>query len=71
MHCTQGGFTHVRHKEIRDTLAKLLNEICLDVEIEPTLQPLRRETISKKSTSTEDDARRDIKDNGLWEGARE
>ena len=67
MHCAKGGFPHVRHNEIRDTFEKLLDEICFDVEIEPTLQPRQGETFSKKSTSYEDDARLDIKANGLWE----
>ena len=41
MRCARGGFTHVRHNEIRDTFAELLDEICFDVEMEPILQPLQ------------------------------
>ena len=38
LHCAKGGYTHIRHNEIRDTFANLMNEVCHDVEIEPELQ---------------------------------
>ena len=47
----------------------LLDEVCHDVEIEPKLQTLEGESFHNKTTTTEDDARLDIKPNGLW-GAR-
>ena len=65
-HCAKGGYTHLRHNEIRDTLAKLIGDVCNDVEIEPKLQPLEGETFDK-STSTDDEARLDIKANGLFD----
>ena len=37
LHCAKGGYTHLRHNEIRDTFAKLLGDVCNDVEIEPKL----------------------------------
>ena len=49
------------------TFAKLLGDVCNDVEIEPKLQPLEGETFDNKSTSTEDEARLDIKANGLFD----
>ena len=52
--------------EIRDTFATLLDEVCHDVEIEPKLQSLEGESFHNKTTATEDDARIDIKANGLW-----
>ena len=67
LHCPKGGYTHIRHNDIRDSFANLLNEVCDDVEIEPYLQPLQGESFTNKTTSTEDDARLDIKANGLWE----
>ena len=67
LHCAKGGYTHLRHNEIRDTFAKLLGDVCNDVEIEPKLQPLEGETFDNKSTSTEDEARLDIKANGLFD----
>ena len=56
----------MRHNEIRDTFAKLLGDVCNDVEIEPKLQPLEGEIFDNKSTSTEDEARLDIKANRLF-----
>ena len=44
------------------------DEICHDVEIEPKLQSLEGKNIRNKTTTTEDDARLDIKANGLWGG---
>ena len=43
-----------------------MNEVCHDVEIEPKLQPLQGESFVNNSTTTEDEARLDIKANGLW-----
>ena len=68
LHCPKGGYTHLRHNETRDTLATLLDEVCHDVEIEPKLQSLEGESFHNKTTTTEDDARLDIKANGLWGG---
>ena len=44
-------------------IVKLLGDVCKHVEIEPKLQPLESETFDNKSTSTEDEARLDIKAN--------
>ena len=57
----------MRHNEIRDTFATLLDEFCHDVQIEPKLQPLHGETFASNTTTTEEEARLDIKANGLWE----
>ena len=64
--CAKGGYTHIRHNEIRDTFANLNNEVCHDVEIEPKLQPLQGESFVNNLTTTEDEVRLDIKANGLW-----
>ena len=56
----------MRH-DIRDTFAELMNEVCYDVEIEPHLQSLQGESFDHRTTTTEDEARLDIKANGLWE----
>ena len=34
LHCPRGGYTHLRHKDIRESFANLLEEIRFDVEIE-------------------------------------
>ena len=57
----------MRHNEIRDTFATVMKEVCFDVEIEPKLQPLEGESFDYKTTTTDDEARLDIKANGLWE----
>ena len=67
LHCAKGGYTHLRHNEIRDTFAKLLGDVCNDIEIEPKLQPLEGETFGNKSTSTDDEARLDIEASGLFD----
>ena len=57
----------MRHDAIRDTFSELMNEVCYDVEIEPHLQSLQGESFDHRTTTTEDEARLDIKANGLWE----
>jgi len=47
-----------RH-DMRDTLAKLLDETCIDVSIEPHLTPLTGEQLPASSTEDEE-ARLDI-----------
>ena len=66
LHCPEGGYTHLRHNEIRDTFATLLDALCHDVEIEPKLQSLEGESFHNKTTTTENDDRLTIKANGLW-----
>ena len=44
-----------------------MNEVCYDVEIEPHLQSLQGESFDHRTTTTEDEARLDIKANGIWE----
>ena len=39
LHCPKGGYTHIRHNDIRDSFANLLNEVC--DEVEPCLQNLQ------------------------------
>ena len=65
LHCPKGGYTIVRYKQIKDTFANLMNKVFWDVAVEPLLQPLDGETFDRNSTAT-DDARPDIKANGLW-----
>ena len=65
LHCPKGGYTHMRHNDIRDSIANLLDEVCYDVEVEPCLRSLQGESLANKTTSTDNDARLDIKANGL------
>ena len=49
MICRHGGLTFVRHNELRDLTATWLQEVCHDVAVEPPLQPLSGESITKFS----------------------
>ena len=66
--CLMGGFPIVRHNEVRDLTAKLMSEVCHDVCIEPTLQPITGEALSGASAITENGARLDVAANGFWGG---
>ena len=47
MPCKKGGFVIQRHNELRDVTAKLLSEVCVDVEVEPPLIKLTGEDLVK------------------------
>jgi len=63
--CPKGGFPTVQHNEVRDLLANLMSEICHNVCVEPTLQPITGKALS---AITEDGARLDIAASGFWGG---
>ena len=50
--CAKGGFTIVRHNEVRDLTANLLSEVCHNVCTEPSLQPLTGEQLTSASAIT-------------------
>ena len=54
--CYKGGFINIRHNEIRDFTAKLMDEIHKDVRIEPELIKLAGEKFRLASANTTDDA---------------
>ena len=66
--CAKGSFPIIRHNEIRDLTAGLLTEVCNDVRVEPTLQPITNESIPNASANLQDGARLDISANSLWGG---
>jgi len=66
--CPRGGFPIIRHNEIRDLTASLLTEVCTEVQVEPTLQPITGEHFDHATLNTEDGARLDISMNGFWGG---
>ena len=55
----------MRHNEVRDTEADLLNEVCRDVQVEPALITLSGQRFSRASNQN-DMARLDISARGLW-----
>ena len=63
--CKRGGYVSMRHNSLRNTEAALLQEVCHDVTIEPSLIPINGEEFAA-STSTEDQARLDISARGVW-----
>uniref|UniRef100_A0A1X7T4K8 Uncharacterized protein n=1 Tax=Amphimedon queenslandica TaxID=400682 RepID=A0A1X7T4K8_AMPQE len=71
LNCHLGGFTILRHNGVRDLTARLLNEVCHNVTIEPPLQSLSGETLQPKSAITTDNARLDIKADGFWDCSRQ
>ena len=66
--CPRRGFPSIHHNEIRDITANLLSEVCNDVRVEPDLQELTTEELSRRTAITTDGARLDIAVNGLWGG---
>ena len=52
-----GGFPTIRHNEIRDLTANLMSEVCHDVCVEPSLQPVTGEILNGAFAITEDGAR--------------
>lgn len=69
--CPKGGFTILRHNEIRDLTANVLSEVCHNVCIEPHLQPLSGEVLTGACANREDGARVDIAVDGFWGDTRE
>ena len=69
MICQRGGLIIQRHNEIRDLEAELLDMVCYDVAIEPTLQPLAGEELNRRA-NTAPDARLDVHCHGFWERQR-
>ena len=69
--CHYGGFPTIRHNEVRNITAHLMSDVCHNVGIEPTLQPLSTERLFHQTANTEDGARLDIKAQGFWENNRQ
>ena len=62
--CPHGCFfSIIRHNDIRDLTARLLSEVCHDVQVEPHLQPLTSEVLHYRTAVLEDDA---IRAAGFW-----
>ena len=64
--CKKGEFVTIRHNQVRNITATLLNEICNNVQIEPQLQGLSGEHFDAKTASKHEDARLDISARGFW-----
>ena len=64
--CPRGGYIALRHNEIRDVLAELMQETCCNVATEPELQPLSGEVFEHRTAVRADGARLDIRAGGFW-----
>ena len=73
--CPKGAMPSIRHNSIQDITAELLNEVCPNVGIEPTLQSLNGETFNHSTANTiyantGDNASLDIKAQNFWDNSR-
>ena len=59
MSCKKGGFVNLRHNEVRDITAHLLNEVCKHVSVEPTLLKMNGELLLNKTSKATDEVRLD------------
>ena len=66
MICPFGGFPTIRHNELRDIIGNLLSEVCSNMAIEPSLQPLSGEVLLSWTTTTSQEAWSDIRTTGFW-----
>ena len=66
LNCPTGGFPSIRHNEIRDLTANLIAEVCHDVCVDPSLQPLCGEHLSYATSNREDTARLDVSARCFW-----
>ena len=70
--CPKGGLPSLHHNEIRDLTARLLTEVCHQVQVEPELQPVSNpDTFSHATANSQEGARLDIVINGFWGGRSE
>ena len=65
MNCHRGGFINARHDSIKNFEAKLLKQVCNDVQVEPPLLSCSGLTFRKSAITTEE-ARLDIRAKGFW-----
>ena len=69
MVCRRGGFITQRHDELPNLEAELLKSVCNDVEIEPVLQDITSEELSKAANKAPN-ARLDIHAKWFWKKQR-
>ena len=64
--CSTGGYSVLRHNELRNFTASILQEVCHDVALEPPLRPLDGEQLPRSANLTKE-ARLDISARGFWD----
>ena len=65
MNCKRAGFISARHDNIGEFEAKLLSQVCNDVETEPSLQALSNEHLPR-SANTSAKAHLYMRARGFW-----
>ena len=65
------GFINILQKDVRDLTAKLLSEVCHDLQVEPTFLPLTGERMEHHSAIKTNEARLDIRARGFWIGEQQ
>ena len=63
MICGRGGYVIMRHNALRDTEAKIMTEVCSDVQLEPMLLPTTHDQVTGTAAAQ---ARCDISARGVW-----
>jgi len=58
--CPQGGFPSLQHNEVHDLTARMMTEVCNNVEVEPHLQPLSGESLSLRTANSDPGAQLEI-----------
>ena len=61
-----GGYPIHRHNDLRDYTASLFNKVCLDVSVEPPLQPLPGKQQSLRSVNRDEGVRLVIAATNFW-----
>ena len=64
--CPTGGFPSIRHNEVGDITANLLNKVAHNVAVEPHLQPVTSEQFHYRTTNVGEQARLDVAVSGIW-----
>ena len=64
--CKKDGFVSLRHNQVRNLTAFLLNEVCYDVCVEPQLLQLTGENLNEQIAIRSDEAGVDIAVRGFW-----
>ena len=69
--CSFVCFPTIRHNELRDFTVNLLSQVFTNIQVEPQLQPLSGESLSHRTSNSDDHARLDILARGFWNTSHE
>ena len=64
----KGGFPSIRHNELRDLTSSLLTEACNDVCVEPMLQLITTEVMTRHTANTTEGVCLNVAMNSFWGG---